>query len=226
VKVRSYCDGKIQYGHVDSATGYLRIIAFDDYAKGGFEKGQKALDAALDEIFSDANLGRLVIDVRFNSGGSDPYGLAIASRLATGEYLAYTKYARASVAPGTWTPADPSVVKPTSSRPGFRGPVVLLTGPLTISASESFTQALMGRTPHVTRIGENTQGVFSDVLLRALPNGWIFGLPNEIYRTPSGETFDGPGIPPDRTVPVFALADIAQGRDPAMAAALEVLNQR
>jgi C-terminal processing protease CtpA/Prc len=82
----------------------------------------------------------------------------------------------------------------------------------------------MGRTPHVTRIGENTQGVFSDVLLRALPNGWIFGLPNEIYRTPSGETFDGPGIPPDRTVPVFAAADIALGRHPAMAAALQVLN--
>jgi C-terminal processing protease CtpA/Prc len=101
--------------------------------------------------------------------------------------------------------------------------VVLLTGPLTISAGETFTQALMGRTPHVTRIGENTQGVYSDVLLRALPNGWIFGLPNEIYRTPSGETFDGPGIPPDKTVPVFAAADIAASRDPAMAAALEVL---
>jgi hypothetical protein len=221
--VRNYCNGKIQYGHVDSATGYLRIVAFDDYARGGFEKGQEALDAALDEIFSDSNLRRLVIDVRYNSGGADPYGLAIASRLATSEYLAYTKYARASREPGTWTPADPSIVKP-SSRPGFHGPVVLLTGPLTISAGETFTQALMGRTPHVTRIGENTQGVYSDVLLRALPNGWLFGLPNEIYRTSSGETFDGPGISPDRNVPVFTAADIAEGRDPAMAAALEVLS--
>jgi hypothetical protein len=221
--VRTYCNGKIQYAHVDSATGYLRIIAFDDYARSGFKKGQDALDAALDEIFSDANLGRLVIDVRFNSGGADPYGLAIASRLATGEYLAYTKYARASIEPGTWTSADSSIVKP-SSRPSFRGPVVLLTGPLTISAGETFTQALMSRQPHVTRIGENTQGVFSDVLLRVLPNGWIFGLPNEIYRTRSGETFDGPGISPDRIVPVFAAADIAQGRDPAMAAALELLS--
>ena len=221
-EVRSYCDGKIQWSHVDSSTGYLRIIAFDDFAKD-FDKGQKALDAALDEIFSDTNLRRLVIDVRFNSGGSDPYGLDIANRLATGEYLAFTKYARDSRTPGTWTAADPIVVKP-SSRPGFRGPVVLLTGPLTISAGETFTQALMGRTPHVTRIGENTQGVYSDVLLRALPNDWIFGLPNEIYRTPTGETFDGPGIPPDKTVPVFAAADVAAGRDPAMAAALEVLN--
>jgi hypothetical protein len=221
--IRNYCNGKIQFGHVDSTTGYLRIIAFKDYAKGTFEKGQQALDAALDEIFSDANLSRLVIDVRFNSGGSDPYGLAIASRLATTEYLAYTKYARDSRVPGTWTPADPSVVKP-STRPSFHGSVVLLTGPLTFSAGETFTQALMGRTPHVTRIGENTQGVFSDMLLRPLPNGWIFALPNEVCRTSSGETFDGPGIPPDKMAPVFAAADIAAGRDAAMAAAMEVLS--
>jgi len=223
--VRNYCNGKVQYGHVDSETGYLRIIAFDDFAKGGFEKGQSALDAALDQIFADVKLRRLVIDVRFNSGGADPYGLAIANRLATSQYVAYTKYARASGNPGTWTEADPSVVVP-SSRPGFHGSVVILTGPLTISAGETFTQALMGRTPHVTRIGENTQGVYSDVLLRALPNGWIFGLPNEVYRTASGVTFDGAGIPPDKIVPVFAPADIAAGRDPAMAAALEVLSSK
>jgi hypothetical protein len=223
--VRSFCNNQIQYGHVDAQTGYLRIVSFDDYAKGGFEKGQQALESALDEIFSDANLRRLVIDVRLNFGGADPYGLAIASRLANGEYLAYTKYARASLEHDTWTPGDPSVVKP-SARPSFHGPVVLLTGPLTISAGETFTQALMGRTPHVTRIGENTQGVFSDVLLKNLPNGWVFGLPNEVYRTPSGETFDGAGIPPEISVPLFAAPDVAAGRDPAMAAAIAVLSGR
>ena len=86
------------------------------------------------------------------------------------------------------------------------------------------TQALLGRTPKVVRIGENTQGVFSDMLLRALPNGWVFALPNEVVRTASGEIFEGPGIPPGRIVPVFEAADVAAGRDPAMAAALEVLS--
>jgi hypothetical protein len=71
---------------------------------------------------------------------------------------------------------------------------VELTGPLTISAGETFTQALMGRTPRVLRIGENTQGVFSDVLGRDLSNGWSFGLPNEVFRTAQGTTFDGSGI--------------------------------
>src|SRR5262249_41536045 len=95
----------------------------------------------------------------------------------------------------------------------------------TISAGETMTQALMGRTPHVLRIGENTQGVFSDVLVRKLPNGWMFGLPNEVFRTPEGTTFDGPGIPPDIDVPVFADADLAAGRDPALERAIVELGR-
>jgi C-terminal processing protease CtpA/Prc len=80
----------------------------------------------------------------------------------------------------------------------------------------------MGRTPHITRIGENTQGVFS-ILDRRLPNGWSFFLPNEVCRTQEGTAFDGLGIPPNIVVPVFADDDVAGGKDPAMAKALELL---
>lgn len=225
--LREFCNGQIQYGHIDEGTGYLRIVSFSGYsAQGGFAEGLVNLEKALDEIFSDQALKALVIDVRINFGGDDPYGLVIASRLAASDYHAYTKYARSN--PGSaspWTPGDASVVRP-STRPGFKGPVVELTGPLTISAGETFTQALMGRTPHVTRLGENTQGVFSDVLGRRMPNGWRFGLPNEVYRTKDGKTFDGPGIPPDEVVPVFADSDVAAGKDPCMARALEILKQK
>jgi C-terminal processing protease CtpA/Prc len=224
--LRKFCNDQLQYGHVDDRTGYLRIVSFAGYSNaGGFSAGLKELEAALDVIFSDPELKALVIDVRINFGGDDPYGLAIASRLATDEYLAYTKEARADpVDRNRWTPGDPSIVRPTT-RPGFRGPVVELIGPATISAGETFTQALMGRTPHITRIGANTQGVFSDVLVRRLPNGWTFGLPNEVFRTPDGRTFDGPGIPPDVRVPVFTRADLASGKDPGMATALDVLEK-
>lgn len=224
--LRSFCNDQIQYGHVDARIGYLRIWSFSGYSQQrGFEAGEQALEAALDEIFSDAKLQALVIDVRINFGGDDPYGLEIASRLADKEYLAYTKHARAHARDRSqWTAGDPSVVR-RSSRPGFRGRIVELTGPLTISAGETFTQALMGRTPHVTRVGESTQGVFSDVLVRRLPNGWRFGLPNEVYRTAQGTAFDGPGISPDIRVPVFADADVSGGKDPAMAKAIEILRQ-
>jgi hypothetical protein len=224
--LREWCNGQVQYGHVGASTGYLRILSFSGYAKGGFAEGMTALQAALDTVFSDRELERLVIDVRINFGGADPYGLEIASRLATGPYLAYVKEARAHPTErDRWTPGDSSIVRP-SSRPGFKGPVVELIGPLSISAGETFTQALMGRTPKVVRIGEHTQGVFSDVLGRTLPNGWRFGLPNEVFRAPDGKTFDGPGIPPDVEVPVFAKSDVDAGRDPAMKRALDVLGKK
>ena len=222
--LQKFCENQVQYGHLDETTGYLRILSFSGFsAAGDFESGLAELENALDTIFSDPNLKALVIDVRINSGGADPYGLAIASRLTAHEYLAYNKVARAD--PGDlnkWTPADPSIVR-LNTRPSFRGPVVELIGPSTVSAGETFTQALIGRTPHITRIGENTQGVFSDVLGRRLPNGWRFGLPNEVFLTPEGKAFDGPGIPPDIPIPVFAASDLAAGKDPAMAKAIEVL---
>jgi hypothetical protein len=222
-----FCNGQLQYGHVDESTGYLRILRFWGYAEQrGYAAGLEALQSALDWIFSDAKLKALIIDVRLNSGGDDPYGLEIASRLATQDYVAYIKEARADPNDrNKWTPGDKSVVRP-SSRPSFHGPVVELIGPLTISAGETFTQALMGRTPHVIRIGENTQGVFSDVLGRRLPNGWRFGLPNEVFRTPEGTIFDGAGIPPDIEVAVFASRDLAARRDPAMSKAIEILRQK
>jgi hypothetical protein len=228
--IRKYCNDKVQYGRLDDKIGYLRVLGEAGYVLKGEEDdidaGQVALEAALDEVFSDRNLRGLVIDVRYNEGGYDPYGLAIVSRLATVDYLAYLKHARNDPVDRTqWTPGQSIIVRP-STRPGFKGPVVVLTGPLTVSAGETMTQALMGLTPAVVRIGENTQGVFSDILFRTLPNGWTFGLPNEVFRTPAGKAFDGPGIPPQIAVPVFADEDLAAGRDPGLERARTELLRR
>ncbi len=222
---QKFCNDQVKYGHIDETTGYLRILSFSGFSDADFDFASDLakLEKALDTVFSDPNLKRLVIDVRCCSGGLDPYGLAIASRLTAREYLAYTKVARANpLDRNKWTPGDPIIIKP-STRPGFRGPIVELTGPSTRSTGETSTQALMGRSPHITRIGENTQRVFSDLYGRKLPNGWEFGLPNEVFLTPDGKAFDGSGIPPDIEVPVFAPADLAAGKDSAMAKAIEVL---
>ena len=225
--VRNFCNGKIQYGHIDAHLGYLRILAFFGYTESNdFTQGLTALQSALDEIFSDPKVGALVIDVRINFGGTFRYEMAITSRLASSEYLAYAIQARSDPFDrNKWTPSFTIMVRPTS-RPGFRGPLVELIGPYTLSAGETFTQGLMGRTPRVIRIGENTQGVFSDVLERHLPNGWSFGLPNEVCRTQDGTAFDGLGIPPDIHLPVFADADLAAGKDPALEKAIQILGKR
>jgi len=215
-KLKSWCGGQVDYGQLPGSIGYLRITAF--------QQDVKALDEALDKVFENADkLRGLIIDVRINRGGSDVKGVAVASRLAAKEYLAFAKRTRNDPHdPNRFTAREETMVRP-SSRPHFHGKVVLLTGDNTVSAGETFTMALMGRTPPVVRLGENTQGVFSDVLARRLPNGFQFGLPNEIFLTQDGKSFDGPGIPPQVSVAVFPKEELDQGRDRALEKAKEMV---
>jgi peptidase S41-like protein/tricorn protease-like protein len=242
--LRDFCNGQLQFGLLRSpqsavlsdserngrpdVVGYLRIHSFSRYSEDReFVKQLQALETALDEIFQESTaLTGLVIDVRINGGGSDVFGIAIASRLAAEEYLAYKKVARNDIHdPDHRTPPQPVIVH-VSQRAGFRGPVVLLTSQDSVSAAETFTMAVLDRHPHVVRLGASTQGVFSDVLVRALPNGWRFGLPNEIYLTKDGKAFDGAGVPPDIRVPIFPMEDLASGRDSALDQALEILARK
>jgi Peptidase family S41 len=239
--LRDFCNKKLQFGMMQSsqdaklsnserhgradAIGYLRIHSFSGYSKDReFVKQLDALESALDDIFRDsAKLTGLVIDVRINGGGSDVFGVSIASRLATQEYLAYSKVIRNDIHdPDHRTTPQPIIVQ-LSRRPGFHGPVVLLTSADSVSAAETFTMALLDRQPQVIRVGANTQGVFSDVLGRRLPNGWSFGLPNEIYLTKDGKAFDATGVPPDIGVPIFPTEDLASGHDSSLEKALELL---
>jgi hypothetical protein len=223
--LRDFCNKQLQFGMLNSSVGYLRIHSFSGYSEDKeFAKQLEALEDALDAVFKDAaKWTGLVIDVRINGGGSDVFGISIASRLATQEYLAYSKVTRNDIHdPDHRTPPQ-AVIVHLSQRPGFRGPVVLLTGMDSVSAAETFTMAVLDRQPRVIRVGANTQGVFSDVLGRKLPNGWSFGLPNEIYLSKDGNAFDGPGVPPDIEVPIFPAEDLANGRDSALNKALELL---
>ncbi len=100
---------------------------------------------------------------------------------------------------------------------------MLLTGPDTVSAGETFTMALRERKPHVTSLGLNTQGVFSDDLNRKLPNGWRFRLPNEVYLTKDGKAFDATGVPPDIHLNFFSPEDVKRDRDVALEEAQKIL---
>lgn len=223
-----YAQGRVGYADLPGGLGYLRISGFGGYTKADdYAANAAELTRALDAVFTprrvDALRG-LVIDVRVNGGGSDSLGLQVASRLTARPYLAYAKRARNDPRdPARFTTPQPIEVRP-DAHP-YRGPVAILTGGSTVSAGETFIQALMDRTPAPVRIGENTQGVFSDVMERSLPDGLAFGLPNEEFLTRTGHTFDGAGIPPDVRVPVFTDEEFAHDRDSAFDRAIETLSR-
>ncbi|MDV9170196.1 S41 family peptidase [Streptomyces sp. W16] len=220
---RDFANGRITYADLagDGRLGYLRISGFGGYLadENASYAGQLAeLDRALNTVLTperSRHLHGLIIGLRINGGGSDALGIHIAERLTDTPYIAYAKRARNDPAnPSRHTRPEPIPVLP-SHAPRYTGPLAVLTGGSTVSAGETFTQALIDRPGRTIRIGQPTQGVFSDVMERELPNGMTAWLPNEEYLTDSGRTFDGTGIPPEVSVPVFTEEEFAKGRDSA-----------
>ncbi|MBK3567340.1 S41 family peptidase [Streptomyces sp. MBT62] len=228
---RDFANGRITYADLAGGDrlGYLRISGFDGYLPdedASYAAQLAELDRALNTVLTQQrsrHLHGLIIDLRINGGGSDALGIHIAQRLTDTPYIAYTKRARNNPTdPNGHTHPEPIPVLPAHA-PRYTGPVALLTGGSTVSAGETFTQALIDRPGHTIRIGQPTQGVFSDVMERELPNGMTAWLPNEEYLTDSGRTFDGAGIPPQVTVPVFTKEEFAAGRDSGFDRAVAVL---
>ncbi len=223
--LESWCQDWIQYGELPDSVAYLRIMREYSYTPSGrFEDDSLALTAALDSIMPRVARRRaLVIDLRLNGGGADAFAMMIVSRLTKVSYQAFAKQTRSDPEhPERFTPLQRIRVNPARGA-RFGGPAVLLTGPWTLSAGEVLTLALIGRRPRIVRVGEATQGIFADELIRRLPNGWRFQLSSERYLAPDGTNYEGAGIPPDRMVPVFPESDRQTGRDGALEAALEIL---
>lgn len=228
--VQTWCQGRVAFATLPGNVGYLRVSGFTGFTKDDTSAANAAaFSAALDAIFTADHaagpnrLHGLVLDLRINGGGDDPLGLMLASRLTGHTFFAYAKQTRDDPArPDRFTTPQPFFVHP-STGPHYTGPLSILAGGSTFSAGEAVTQALLDRSPRPTVVGENTQGVFSDILDRQLPNGWMFGLPDEEYLTPSGRTYDIAGIPPDIRVPTFTPEQFADGRDPAFQVALRAL---
>ena len=100
-------------------------------------------------------------------------------------------------------------------------PIVLLTCDSVFSGGEAFALAIK-QLPHVTILGDHTNGIFSYQLEKKLPNGWKYSLSYQVYFSADMVCYEGKGVPVD--VELFnKRSDLENGIDPLITGALKVL---
>jgi carboxyl-terminal processing protease len=210
-------DTGLSYGFAAPGVGYISIARMNVSPGFGTSLEAFATKAFAPVAAAMAPARMIIVDVRYNPGGSDLIGLAYAGFFTATPVPVLSKTTRTS----TGYSAPLHYVLQPQGGPVLSQPVILLTGPLTGSAAEIFTLA-MRDLPQVTVLGAPTAGALSDVLDVTLPNGWTVGLSHQRYLDQRGALFEAVGITPDLVRPVD-IAGLAAGTDSLMAAAAAIV---
>ncbi len=108
----------------------------------------------------------------------------------------------------------------------FSGEVIALTSGYTISAAETFLQAMAANPNNkLTIVGEKTAGFYSDALKRSLPSDFSYALSNELYYDHNNILLEGHGIDPQVNIPL-SMSSIDEGRDDAYDWLLKLVAKR
>jgi carboxyl-terminal processing protease len=219
VNTNSYNKGTINYGLINEDVSYIQINDLEKLANYRIDdnlndteywniyqsKAESSSDIRkdvingmtkyLNSIFrSIKNTSHCIIDLRFNDGGLDEAGLEVLRYFIKKRTYIFSKQAKFE---NGLTREQKIFIKP--AKDYYSGNIYILTSHQTASAAEIFVLSSLSL-PNAVRIGSNTEGIFSDILLKRLPNGWDYGLSNEVYKSISGINFEGTGITPDNKV--------------------------
>ncbi|UCC39689.1 MAG: S41 family peptidase [Candidatus Aminicenantes bacterium] len=206
-------NGRFHYGWLTDSIGYFHFSGFRDLAKS-----TEVIDEIVQE-FKDCK--GIVVDVRFNGGGSDLVGKAIADRFADKKRLYMTTQIRRGPNHDDFRPPKYFYVEPDGPIQ-FTGPVILLIHRWSVSAADNFALA-MRTLPHVTLVGETTSGCQADQYGGKLPNGWRFSCANTLFVDQNGFSWEGIGIPPDIRQ-ISRQEDINKGFDKPLELAIDLMN--
>jgi len=180
--------------------------------------------------FNKLNLDELkgmILDIRYNSGGSSDNSYDIisnlidqpveAARWKTRKYMpAYAAWGQ----PEEWHEGRMGTIEPSDGK-HYTGPLVLLVGSLTASAAEDFVVPL-DFSDRAMLIGSKTAGGTGNPMIINLPGGGIFMACSKKDYYPDGKEFVGYGIKPDISVQLTQ-KDILENRDPVLEKAVEVI---
>lgn len=213
------------WGRLKGNVGYIQLNALQGYAEEDelqFSNAQQDLilfSHLLDQVIRDMqSTTGLIVDLRFNAGGSDELALEFANRFADTSRLAFTKHNYNSGQPAL---AKQVMLKPNAKRTYLR-PVHIMMGPNTASAAEVLamsTQVL----PHVNLIGQNTSGILSDAIDFTLNSGWTLTFPYQEYFSAAGRQYETIGVPPQQRGPVSSFTALEFSAFPLITDALNKL---
>jgi peptidase S41-like protein/tricorn protease-like protein len=181
-------DHGVQWGVTDNNIGFIAIHSW----KYDYQDIPDLVDQALEEL-KDTN--GLVVDVRYNGGGSEPLAQKVAGRFSDKTYTyAYSQYRNGA------NHDDLGEMNPRSFSPRgswrYVKPVVCLIGQKCMSSNESFAK-MMGQCPNVTLMGDRTRGSSGNPKVVQLPMNMAFSVPQWIDYLPDGTPLDEHGVHPD-----------------------------
>ena len=193
--------------------GDMRILELDDIK-------QWKLIGALDKITNDFNdLKGFIIDLRNCPGGDDSTAIMIINRFCDRPRTAFHRRTKTGPNEDDVTPLKTWYLEP-EGESQFTGPIAVLICDSVFSGGEAFALAIR-ELPHVTLIGDHTNGIFSYELEKKLPNGWKYTLSYQKYFSADMICYEGKGVPAD--IELFnSKADIETGIDPLIMRALEL----
>lgn len=185
--------------HAGRKTGYICIPTFSisNYPHAFI---QEAID-------SFNQLQSLVIDLRFNSGGTTEAFVGSLNSFASEKKTYMWSRFRNGKGRNDFTPLAPHRTSP--HKDGLKKmPVAILQNSYSASSSDHFILGMRSQA-NVFTLGDTTCGAFSSVLERILPNGWKYRLgAQEVYDAEGrlltdskGRYLEGTGIAPDYFVP-------------------------
>jgi carboxyl-terminal processing protease len=198
--------------------GYLQVNQFES----------ESINKQVDSLFKNEipKTKGLIIDVRYNGGGSSYIGYHIISKLTDTSFkTSASQIIRYYSRPGEeldWA-YNPGENWPADGKIYYNKPVVVLTGPETFSAAEDFVVAF----DYMKRgklIGGPTGGSTGQPISFNLPGGGSARVCAKRDTYPNGKEFIGKGVMPDIQV-TNTIKDLMTNTDAAKNKALDLLSK-
>jgi C-terminal processing protease CtpA/Prc len=206
------------YVAIERPNGRLDDLGASDVAYVNLDSAVTTSNTELTAALTAAEgASGLILDMR-GYPGIDHY--AVVQRLLSTD--AFSPVFRTNaVQPDGTSVVEEQYELPPKTNPSWSGPVVLLVGPVTVSAAENFSMMLPP--DRLTAIvGRQSAGTNGNITGLQLTGGYWFTFTGMEVLFPDGSDFHGTGIVPTIEVAPTA-ADWRDGKDPVLEAAITAL---